>query len=193
MSRPGIGIVLDGPTQVGRSTTIAGLQRRWPEARPGPLLEAGLDSALARFGPASGRWHELVLPHRSQTSTAELSAPVWGPLGRELLTAVHRSAAAWAAAGFDVAVDITFLDRGNVADLADAFGDAPTFHVGLVCDGDVLEERERMAGRPMGLAAAELIAGQGLLQRHITLDTSEATTDELVDEILAALSAWLRG
>lgn len=192
MSGSGLAIVIDGPALVGRSTTIAGLQRRWPEVRSGPLLAVGLDSALAGFGPAARRWRELVLPHRSPAANGGTGSVVWGPLGRELLDGMHRSAAAWTAAGFDIAVDHTFLDRGTVADLHLAFHEAPLFHVGLVCHPDILEERERTAGRTLGQAAAELAMGRDAVRRHLVLDTSESTTDELVDEVFAALTMWQR-
>ena len=193
MSRPGLVVVVDGPTQVGRSTTIRGLQRRWPQLRSGPLLEVGLDAALSSFGPASGRWHELILPHRNLAHDSTTGAPVWGPLGRELVAGMHRSAVAWAGVGFDVAVDHTLLDRSNVADLAEALDPVPAFHVGLVCDHAVLEERERQAGRRPGLASAELRLSQRVARRDLVLDTSESTTDELVDDIFAELRAWLGG
>ncbi len=191
MSDPGVVIVLDGPTLVGRSTTAAGLQQRWPEVRDGPLLGVGLDAALDALGAGSRRWRPLVLPHRAASSVS--GTPVWGPLGREVITGMHRAAAAWATAGFDVVVDHTFLDRASATDLTATLRGVPTLFVGLVCHPDVLEERERVAGAPMGLATAELAAGRDAVTRDLILDTSESTTDELVDALLAAVRSWLRG
>jgi len=117
--------------------------------------------------------------------------PVWGPMGRELVAGMHRAAAAWAAAGFDVAVEHTLLDRGSLVDLEAATRGLRVFHVGMVCHPDVLEDRERVAGRPLGQAAAEQAAGAGILEPDLGVDTSETTTDELVDAILDAMTRWL--
>src|SRR6056300_2116684 len=57
----GVVLVLDGPSSVGKSTTLAALQRRWPTVRSGPLVVAGLDATRALLGPGGrGRWTELV-------------------------------------------------------------------------------------------------------------------------------------
>lgn len=191
MSGAGLVLVVDGPGLVGRSTTIAALQRRWTELRDGPLLEVGIDAALAALGPALGRWYELVMPHGRTGPEGRVGVPAWGPMGRELVAGMHRAAAAWARAGFDVAVEHTLLDRGSLVDLEAAACELRVFHVAMVCHPDVLEDRERVAGRPLGQAVAEQAAGAGILQPDLRVDTSETTTDELVDTILAAMTRWL--
>ncbi|MGA1078615.1 MAG: hypothetical protein ACO3VG_06595, partial [Nitriliruptoraceae bacterium] len=54
MSRPGLLLVLDGPSAVGRSTTLRALADVWPDRRGGTLLEAGLDAAVAALGAGPG-------------------------------------------------------------------------------------------------------------------------------------------
>lgn len=250
MSEPGVVVVLDGPALVGRSTTLAGLQAAWPKARPGPLLEVGLDTMLRSFGPGARRWQKLVLastpPPTPRTpgprpttardpdpyargdreadpdawddqlgttlgpgaididlgpDTAEPDPPWapkpttagpgfhpggvwWGPLGRELVAAMHRAAAAWARAGVDVAIDHLLLDRATAQDLQTALDGLRVVHVGLVCDTDVLEDREADAGVPLGTSAAQQRVSHELIERDLVLDTSQSDTGELVDAIL---------
>jgi chloramphenicol 3-O phosphotransferase len=186
--RRGLVIVLDGPTQVGCSTTLHALQRAWPQVRPGPLMEVGLDAALGSFGPGARRWSELVLPRLAGGTHA-----AWGPMGRELVAAMHRAAAAWAHGGFDVAVDHVLLDRATLTDLVTALSGLDVLYVGLTCDPDVLEDREREAGvATPGLAEAQQEATRDLLLRDLELDTSYATTDELVEAVLSELARLLR-
>ncbi len=193
MSGPGLVLVLDGPTMVGRSTTLHALQRAWPRVRPGPLLEAGLDSALAAFGPSAARWSELVLPS-APPPDAEQPRITWGPLGRELVAGMHRVAAAWARAGMDVAMDHSLFNHATVADLEAALEGLEVVHVGLVCDPDVLDDREREVGsRTRGLAVAQLRAHRAEVRPDVLLDTTEATTEELVEGILEEVAARLGG
>lgn len=191
MSGQGLVLVLDGPTQVGRSTTLAGLQRAWPQVRSGPLLAVGLDATLAAFGPTQRRWSELVLPSAPPPDAAQPRV-TWGPLGRELITGMHRVAATWARGGMDVGLDHTLFNHATVVDLQEALEGLTVVHIRLVCDPEVLDEREREDGSgTRGLAVAQLRAQRDDLHPDLVLDTTEATTEELVDAILDEVAAAL--
>lgn len=196
MSEPGIVVVLDGPAQVGRTTTLHALQEAWPRVRSGPLLEAGLDQAVAAFGPTAARWSQLVLPGSQDTvdDAGALRGHVgFGPLGRELVPAMHRAAGAWARGGFDVAIDHALLDRATELDLATALEGLRVVHVRLTCDPDVLEYRELEAGAgPAGTAVAQLHALREGSPGDLELDTTETDTGELVEVILAEVARRLR-
>ena len=192
---PGFVLVIDGPSGVGVSTTLSGLQEAWPRVRPGPLLDAGIDHTFAGFGPELTRWWDLI---EAPESTGDVGAH-WGPLGRELIRTMPRVAAMWAHAGWDVGIDHVLRDRPTATELREAVADLPHLHVGLTCHPDVLEDRVRGSGPP---EAAELRASKSLAelavfgsvaQRHLVLDTTEMATDELVAEILAEVEARLRG
>jgi chloramphenicol 3-O-phosphotransferase len=178
-------LILDGPTQVGRSTTIDALQTRWAGIYAAPLLRVGFDTIEAAFGPDHQRWRELVLP---RTSPVAGVGAHYGPLGRELTAGMHRAAKAWLDAGFDVVLEHTFLDRQCPDDLADVLRHDVTIMIGLTCDDDILAARERAADRNVGRARAEQAAGRDVTTRDLVLDTSEATTDELVDDIMALVT-----
>jgi chloramphenicol 3-O-phosphotransferase len=184
----GMVLVLDGPSRIGKSTTLAALQDRWPEVRPGPLIDVGLDRILAGLGSAGlHRWWELIR-HRETPGSEPAERVAWGPLGRELVAGMHRAAASWAQAGFDVAVEHVLLDRITAADLRSSLEGLPVLHVGLTCDPVVLEDRAQdtvpyMLGSPV----AQLAVTAGVTTRDLTLDTTERTTEELVDAILAAV------
>ncbi|MFP4634950.1 MAG: phosphotransferase-like protein [Nitriliruptoraceae bacterium] len=196
MSELGLVVVLDGPAQVGRTTTLHALQEAWPRVRTGPLLEAGLEQTLATFGPTAPRWAQLVLPG-SPEADDEAGSPRghvgFGPLGRELVPAMHRAAAAWARGGFDVALDHALLDRATALDLAAALEGLRVVHVQLTCDPDVLEYRELEAGvGPPGTAVAQLRVLREGPPSDLELDTTETDTEELVEVILAEVARRLR-
>jgi chloramphenicol 3-O phosphotransferase len=182
-------LVLDGASSVGKTTTIRALQRRWIDVQGGPLLEAGLDTARAALGPgARGRWADL-LDRVEPTVAGRPPRFRYGPLGRELIGGMHRSAAAWARAGFDVALDHVILDTAMLADLHDAATGLELIIVGMTCDPVVLDDREvdriaTVGDVTRGRALAQVAAVLEVAHAH-TVDTTAATTDEIVEEILA--------
>jgi chloramphenicol 3-O-phosphotransferase len=192
---PGFVLLLDGPSGIGTSTTLAALQAAWPQVRPGPLLDVGIDRTLTAFGDELSRWWDLIeSPELSADGDAGMH---WGPLGREVVRALPSIAATWASQGFDVGVDHVLRDRTTAAELLEATDALPRLHVGLTCDPDVLEDRARGAGSPdtadlrAGKALAELAVFGSVARRDLVLDTTESETDELVTQILDGVRARL--
>jgi chloramphenicol 3-O-phosphotransferase len=189
----GLVLVLDGPSSVGKSTTLAALQRRWPVEQSGPLIGVGLDAMRAALGEGGrGRWADLL--DRVEPGIAGQPPRFrYGPLGRELVAGMHRAAAAWARSGLDVGLDHCLLDTAMIADLRRACDGIPMCLIGLTCDPVVLDDRE--AGRP------DVRPGRSAAQRSAVLevthdavvDTTEATTDEVVTEVLALVERLRRG
>ena len=190
MSGPGLLLVLDGPSAVGRSTTLRALADVWPERRGGTLLEAGLDAALAALGPGPAARLAPLLDRVEHGPAGAVPRLRRGPLARELVAGMHRAAASWAAAGFDVGLDHLLTDAAVVSDLRAAATGLPLLVVGLTCDPVVLEDREQRGGRERGRAAAEAAAlaaaaAQAAVPPHdAVLDTTAMTTDELVEAVL---------
>jgi chloramphenicol 3-O phosphotransferase len=185
---PGVVVVLDGPSCVGKTTTLEALQEAWPRVRPGPLLDLGLDRTLGTFGPRGlGRWWELIL-RADRDPDGEVSRVGWGPLGRDLVEVMHRVAAIWAGTGWDVALDHVLLDRATARDLRTVLDGLPVLHVALVCDPVVLADREAEQHREQGQAVVEARQTAHVSDRDLVLDTTEATTEELVEVILGELA-----
>jgi chloramphenicol 3-O phosphotransferase len=189
----GLVLVLDGPSSVGKSTTIDALQRRWPIDESGPLIEAGLDAARQALGPGgAGRWAELI--DRVEPSVAGLAPRFrYGPLGRELVAGMHRAAAAWARSGLDVGLDHCLLDTAMLGDLRRACDGVPLLMIGMTCDPVVLDDREsdRRDVQP-GRSAAQRAAVLEVSHEAV-VDTTEATTDEVVAEVLDIVERFRRG
>lgn len=193
----GLVLVLDGPSSVGKSTTLEALQRRWPADQSGPLIAAGLDAARAALGHASGgqagggRWTELL--ERVEPSVAGRPPRFrYGPLGRELVSGMHRVAAAWARSGMDVGMDHCIVDTAMLADLRRACDGVPLLIVGMTCDPVVLDDREAdrhdvVAGRSAAQRAAVLE-----VHHEVEVDTTEATTDEVIADVLQHVARFRR-
>jgi chloramphenicol 3-O-phosphotransferase len=181
-------LVLDGPSSVGKSTTIAALQERWPRDHAGPLVAPGIDAARELLGPGGrGRWADLV--ERVEPSVAGRPPRFrYGPLGRELIAGMHLAAGAWARRGFDVAIDHCIVDTSMLADLRRSCDGMPLLIIGMTCDPVVLDDREldRSDVRP-GRSAAQRASVVGVEHRD-TIDTTSATTDEVVADVMAIVA-----
>jgi chloramphenicol 3-O phosphotransferase len=193
----GLVLVLDGPSSVGKTTTLAALQHRWPAEQSGPLIAAGLDAARASLGQAGdlgggGRWAELL--DRVEPSVAGRPPRFrYGPLGRELVSGMHRAAAAWARTGLDVGMDHCIVDTAMLADLRRACDGVPLLVIGMTCDPVVLDDREAdrrdvVPGRSAAQRAAVLE-----VHHEEVIDTTEATTDEVVADVLLHVARFRRG
>ena len=189
----GMVLVLDGPSSVGKSTTLEALQRRWPVERSGPLVAAGLDATRALLGPGGrGRWAELI--DRVEPSVAGRPPRFrYGPLGREMIATMHRAAATWARAGFDVGLDHCIVDTAMLADLRRACDGVPLLVIGMTCDPDVLDDRESdrsdvVQGRSAAQRAAVLE-----VEHQAVIETTESTTEEVVAEVMELVRRFRRG
>ena len=184
MSAPGLVLVLDGPSSVGKSATLAVLQQRWPEVRPGPLVEVGIGHTLDALGPSFGRWRTLI-EHVEHHGDDPPERVTWGALGRELVAGMHRAAAAWSRAGFDVAVDHVLLDRSTASDLAEALDGLPVLHVGLTCDEEELARREADRDDPtLAHAVAQLAASRDAAVRDVVIDTTDRAVTDVAELVL---------
>jgi chloramphenicol 3-O phosphotransferase len=189
----GLVLVLDGPSSVGKTTTLRALQQRWPTAQSGPLIEAGLDAARIALGSGGrGRWAELM--DRVEPGIAGQPPRFrYGPLGREVVSGMHRAAAAWARSGLDVVMDHCLLDTAMLTDLRRACDGLPLLLVGMTCDPVVLDDRE--------LGRTDVVQGRSAAQRHAVLevehaavvDTTAATTEEVVAAVMAHVDRFRRG
>ena len=189
----GLVLVLDGPSSVGKSTTLAALQRRWPVEQSGPLIGVGLDATRAALGEGGrGRWADLI--DRVEPGIAGQPPRFrYGPLGRELVAGMHRAAAAWARSGLDVGIDHCLLDTAMIADLRRACDGVPLLVIGMTCDPVVLDDREAdRRGVASGRSAAQRAAVLEV-NHEAVVDTTEATTDEVVAEVLAHVARSRRG
>jgi chloramphenicol 3-O phosphotransferase len=186
---PGLTVVLNGPSSVGKSSIARELQAAWD----GPLQVSGIDTLLgcqsaAFFGSAersAGGFDWLPSPGAGPPVVAIRV----GPLGQALRGAAHAYWRECAAGGLDQVVDDVWLSRAEPDSLAVALAGLPVLWVGVRCDLDVLRERERRRG-DRTLGQAEWQHGQVHRWRSydVEVDTTRTTADRCAGLVLAALA-----
>jgi chloramphenicol 3-O phosphotransferase len=181
-------IVLNGTSSSGKSTLAKALQA----ALPDPALVIGIDTfvfALPKRYLDQPLWSEVFRYVRDGDATDGPFRIETGPLGQELVSGMHRSVAALAAAGLDVIVDHVLLEAAWLQECRRLWADLEWWLVGVQCPLAVIEERERdRRDRTLGQAAAQF----AVVHAHdcaydVEVDTSEQSPEDAAARIVAAL------
>jgi chloramphenicol 3-O phosphotransferase len=173
-------IVLNGGSSSGKSSLAACLQQRLE----GTWLTLGVDDLIRALshGP-SDTTAGGTLGFRSDASIAV------GESFRHAEHAWYQGIAAMAHAGANVIVDDVFLDgAGAQARLAAALDGLTVVWIGVHCDPDVAEVRERLrADRIIGLARDQATRVHRGVRYDLTVNTTSAPSDECAVTIVEQL------
>jgi chloramphenicol 3-O phosphotransferase len=170
--KPGKIIILNGASSAGKTCLLHALQDILTE----PYLEAGIDKFI---------W---MLPRRY------LDRPLWddvmgkvvaaGPTGHHLVSAMHRTIATLADAGWNVLADHVLVEPAWLRDIVTCFYELPAYFIGVRCPLEVLENREKQRkNRTLGQARLQyhLVHIPGIYDLEV--DTSRFTPDECAAQI----------
>ena len=184
-------VLLNGASSAGKTTLARELQRCWP----GPLQHIALDQFRdgmagryrgmnSQAGEPGARGLNVVPVRLADGVVTELR---FGDVGRQMLKAMRRAAAAVAASGVDVVLDDLLLEPGFLRDYLDALdGFAVTF-VGVRCDLATLKRREAARpGRFPGTAAAHFARVHAHSVYDVEVDTAACQPRECATRVLAA-------
>lgn len=177
MPAPGTIIILNGTSSSGKSTLLRELQSALSE----PYLEAGLDKFLwmlprRYFGAAL--WPEVL----GQGVRA-------GPIGLQLVSAMHQAIATLSRAGCNVLADHVLLEPAWRAECQTLFRGLPSLLVGVLCPAEALTQREQArADRTLGQALAQLDHVHQDAKYDIAVDTSVLSPAQCAEVVVAHLA-----
>jgi chloramphenicol 3-O phosphotransferase len=184
-------VVLNGASSAGKST-IAGRFAQLRAGRGECWVVIGIDDFNAKL---PWQWFDMTKVNgpygadgvRFQPSADGMVVAV-GDIGRRLFETYRRSVALWAHQGFNVIVDEVAFDAEAAADWDVALSGLAVSWVGVYCDPDVAEARERARGdREPGLARGL----SAVVHRHRLYDLEVDSTHEAPDVIVARLDAYV--
>ncbi len=179
-------VVLNGTSSAGKTTVAKALQRQLDE----PYVLAGIDQAVFMLPP-----QYLVPPlwgrvFEYEYAGGELTAIRPGPLGHDLMAALHRAVGAYAEAGLHVIVDHVLLDRRWLDDMAALYAEHRVWFVGVRCPLAVVEERERARrDRTIGQVRAQFDMVHAGCRYDFEIDTSLHTPEDCARLIVAHMQA----
>ncbi len=160
-------IIINGTSSSGKTSIVRALQDILEE----PYVEAGIDKFI---------W---MLPHRY------LDRPLWddvlglgnqaGDLGHQLVMSMHRTAEVLSLSGMNVIIDHVLVENIWWQDCVERFSELPAYLIGVRCQLDILEEREKARkNRTLGQARLQydIVHGKGIYDLEV--DTSTLHADD---------------
>lgn len=184
-------VLLNGASSAGKTTLARELQRLWPRPLQHIALDQFRDGMAGRYrgmnsqaGEPGARGLNVVPARKADGVVTELR---FGDVGRRMLKAMRRAAAAFAASGVDVVLDDLLLEPGFLRDYLDVLdGFAVTF-VGVRCDLAALKRREAARpGRFPGTAVAHFARVHAHCVYDVEVDTTACRPRECAARVLAA-------
>jgi chloramphenicol 3-O phosphotransferase len=158
-------IFLNGTSSSGKTTLTTALQ-----ARLGPVFLHFAEDSFFHMLPGSA-WQR----------------PDFLSVGTALYDGFARCAATMVDAGNHLIIDTVAWNPGSFATFERALRGVDVLSVGVHCDIDVLEERERRRGdRSVGLARTQLRTAHVEALYDVEVDTSTGTLEDCVDTIVQA-------
>jgi chloramphenicol 3-O phosphotransferase len=189
VAQPGRVVILNGSSSAGKSSIV----QRFCESRAhaGDLwISVGIDDFNQKL-PLG--WFDL--PGRPGPFSAEgvhfERVPEGlivraGTTARRMYQVYRRVVALWARAGFNVLVDEVAFEPEAVHAWGIAMSQVDVTWVGLRCDPDVAEERERQrSDRMIGLARGLSTVVHGQIRYDLELDATTSTAEELAGRLAA--------
>jgi chloramphenicol 3-O phosphotransferase len=180
-------LFINGASSSGKTSLCRTLQALWP----GPLALVGVDTLITMLPAAYTGFGERAAegyPFRVEKDAdgRRLTRARTGPAGRILNRRMAGFVAGCAADGLDVVVDHVVLEPEDFEDFAAALDPARSWVIGVRCDLDVLELREKARGdRATNLAreqAERVHAGRWAYD--LMLDSTEAPPHVLARQVM---------
>jgi chloramphenicol 3-O phosphotransferase len=180
-------LFINGASSSGKTSLCRSLQALWP----GPLAMVGVDTLISMLPAAYAGFGERAAegyPFRIEKDPEgrRLTRARTGPAGRILNRRMAEFVAGCAADGLDVVVDHVVLEPEDFEDFAAALDPVRSWLIGVRCDLDVLELREKARGdRAPNLAReqAERVHAGGW-RYDLTLDSTSEPPHVLARRVL---------
>lgn len=180
-------LFINGASSSGKTGLCQALQALWP----GPLAAVGVDTLIAMLPPAYTGFGEHAAqgyPFRFEKDAEgrRLTVARTGPAGRILNRRMAEFVAGCAADGLDVIVDHVVLEPEDFEDFAGALDPTRSWLIGVRCDLEVLEFREKARGdRALNLAREQSErVHAGRWTYDLMLDSTGASSQALARQVL---------
>lgn len=180
-------VILNGASSAGK-TTLATAFRDQRAAVGDYWFLIGIDDFLARLpsewmsaGPDRGAFAADGVRFEDTSDGPTVRV---GSLGRQLLRACQATVRAVARAGLNVIVDEVVIDETSWHDWVTALEGLDVTWIGIRCNADVAEERNKLRGdRFAGLARAQSVTVHQHAAYNFEIDTTTASPTEALSQL----------
>lgn len=186
--------IFNGGSSVGKTTLCKAVQDSLPE----PSVLLGIDVFwlslppkqldLDRVDPEYYSWR-----YEKESEDEEYFRIIPGPLLNENMAARYEATVAYLRRGFTVVADEVFWKFEWAVEAYQAFDGYEAYLIGVYCDEDVLEQREKARGdRYPGWGRGSQHFAHRDMRYDMTIDTSHMPPSELAKQVLSAIEGGLK-
>ena len=186
---PGSIILLNGASSAGKTTTAQAIQRLSRKPVQLIALDQFRDGMCGRYRGMNSAAGEPGARGLNVVPVGAVTELHFGDIGRQTLRGMRRAAAAFATTGIDVVIDDLLLEEDFLRDYLEVFRDFAVTFVGVRCDLDTLNGRERSRpGRFPGTAAGHVDRVHDGCCYDVEVDTAASQPRECAEAVLAAVA-----
>ena len=193
--KPGIVIVLNGPSASGKSTLQKAIQTKANE----PYIALGVDNLFNDMFPdehgskvqikADPKTLRSVEFTKDENGHAVVKLLIGGT-GQKIAHGMNKAIAAYAKSGLNVVVDYIAYDPKWLPDLKHHLQDIPTYYVGIKIPLNVLEDREKSRGTsPVGHARSHYDHVHNGWNYDIEVNTNDMSSESAARKILSFIQS----
>lgn len=185
--KPGIVIILNGPSAAGKSSLQKSIQR----LAPVPYLSLGIDNLFNDpFPDEHGKLQAKTVANFEkdlrfvtiENNTVFLHV---GPTGRKIVDGMNQAIAAYAKAGNNIVVDYIMYDQAWMKELLYNLRGCPVYLIGVNLPLEIIEQREQARSTsPIGHARSHYDIVHAGNVYDLMLDDAIATPDQGAEKIL---------
>jgi chloramphenicol 3-O phosphotransferase len=185
-------IFLNGTSSSGKSSLSVALQESFPR----PLLHVAADTFVSMMprrcraldpGPGSPAVDGFLSRSVPDAARPRIDVQV-GRLGHKVILGMHQAVAALADEGCDVVTDHVLLYRCWARHAVEALSHHRVLSVGVFCDAEELERRERQRqDRHAGYAMGSFTSVHEFCRYDLEIDTTRRTPGDCAAEIVEYL------
>lgn len=178
-------ILLNGSSSAGKTTLAHAIQDVSPTPVQYVALDQFRDGMSARYRGMNSLDNEPGTRGLNVVPVGGKTHIRFGDIGRLTLRGMRRAAAAFAATGIDVVIDDLLVEPDFLRDYLEVFEGFDVTFVGVRCDLDTLEAREReRPGRFPGTAEAHFEQVHDGCDYDIEVDTAHLSPRKCAERIL---------
>jgi chloramphenicol 3-O phosphotransferase len=187
-TKPGMVIILNGPSSVGKSSIIRAFQTK----QTTPWLSIGIDNFFVGVLPPKFYLEDTLEHHAVMQGIASTDAQgnkvftlKVGPEGQKVIKGMHRSIAAYAHAGNNVIVDYINYEPTWIPDLQEALHSLKVIWVGINASLKTIEDREKTRGTsPQGHARSHYHTVHKDVRYDLMINTDLQNPEETAQMIM---------
>lgn len=177
-------ILLNGATSAGKSSIVKELQLVFDDLFLGMNVDKFLSMVPSKYQGFGAKAKQMWCWEKSSDTNGELVKLNMGARGNSYVLGIYECVKIMAKRNFNIIVDDVCLDEKLMKQIAANLNQFKIYFVGVMCNLDILEQRERSRGnRVIGSARGQHNVVHSFYEYDVTVDTSQTSSRDCALQI----------